>query len=221
MHTGRLSLAVTDSLCHTRTSTGTRESDRCALSRLRLRLFAPVSVHVCESQSIRGSALIYHETSHTMEGRWDLNQKFPVVTSHRHDVGGIWARGWSGSFPFLLSSRKGSLRGGLRPRPHLIIVMGPPLETLRTPSVNWTTLDGEPGTRERQFTVPVMITEELAERITKRLPNTRFKSVDEYLTYIAEGVLTELESQERPVEDPFTKEDQAAVERKLRELGYL
>jgi hypothetical protein len=66
-----------------------------------------------------------------------------------------------------------------------------------------------------------MITEELAERITKRLPNTRFKSVDEYLTYIAEGVLTELESQERPVEDPFTKEDQAAVERKLRELGYL
>jgi hypothetical protein len=66
-----------------------------------------------------------------------------------------------------------------------------------------------------------MITDELAQRIAKRLPKTRFKSVDEYLTYIAEGVLAELEAQERPAETPFTEEDQAAVERKLRELGYL
>jgi hypothetical protein len=61
--------------------------------------------------------------------------------------------------------------------------------------------------------------------VENRLPDSGFKSVDEYVSYVVDAVLKEVEGEggSRPQSQPsaFTKEDQEAVEQKLRELGYL
>jgi hypothetical protein len=65
----------------------------------------------------------------------------------------------------------------------------------------------------------------LVTRIKRRLGNSDFSSVDEYVAYVVDQVLTELESnsgQDKPKgENVFSKEDQENVEQRLRDLGYL
>ncbi len=73
-------------------------------------------------------------------------------------------------------------------------------------------------------TATVRISRSLADRISKRLSKTDFKSVDEYVNYVVEQVLADLEG-EAPTqgtdENAYSKEDQATVEQRLRDLGYL
>lgn len=73
--------------------------------------------------------------------------------------------------------------------------------------------------------VAVMIPKALASRITNRLGSTDFKSVDEYVGYVLDQVLAELEGGDSAAaksgENVFSKEDQASVEQRLRDLGYM
>ncbi|HUI86646.1 MAG TPA: hypothetical protein VLY21_05795 [Nitrososphaerales archaeon] len=73
--------------------------------------------------------------------------------------------------------------------------------------------------------VAVKIPNALASRITRRLSNSDFKTIDEYVAFVLDQVLTELEGNEpganRNAENVFSKEDQASVEQRLRDLGYM
>ncbi len=70
----------------------------------------------------------------------------------------------------------------------------------------------------------VQIPKTLADRIQQRLSKTDFKTVDDYVSYVVEQVLVELEGSEvKEVgrDNAFSKEDQESVEQRLRDLGYL
>ena len=66
---------------------------------------------------------------------------------------------------------------------------------------------------------------QLAARITRRLATSDFKSLDEYVSFVLDQVLTELEGNQpgsgKSAENVFSKEDQALVEQRLRDLGYM
>ncbi|HIP63132.1 MAG TPA: CopG family transcriptional regulator [Archaeoglobus profundus] len=64
----------------------------------------------------------------------------------------------------------------------------------------------------------IKIPAELYEKIERRVKNTEFKSVDEYVTYVLREVLASLEEEEEQV---FTKEEEEKVKERLRALGYL
>ncbi|HIP25441.1 MAG TPA: CopG family transcriptional regulator [Archaeoglobus profundus] len=64
----------------------------------------------------------------------------------------------------------------------------------------------------------VKIPAELYEKIEKRIKNTEFNSVDEYVTYVLREVLASLEEEEEQV---FSKEEEEKVKERLRALGYL
>jgi hypothetical protein len=74
-------------------------------------------------------------------------------------------------------------------------------------------------------TVGVRIPKATAERVSKRLSDSGFRTVDEYVGYVVDMVLNEVEggpkTSDAPSPESFTKEDQEAVEQKLKELGYL
>ena len=73
--------------------------------------------------------------------------------------------------------------------------------------------------------VSVKLPKATAERVSKRLADSGFSSIDEYVAYVVDMVLNEVEGGAKPSEaaspESFTKEDQEAVEQKLKELGYL
>jgi Arc/MetJ-type ribon-helix-helix transcriptional regulator len=78
----------------------------------------------------------------------------------------------------------------------------------------------QPGEDAVQVSIPAS----LADRVRRRLPKSEFKSVDEYVAFVVEQVLTEVEGNEAAKEAPkeaFSKEDQASVEQRLRDLGYM
>ena len=78
---------------------------------------------------------------------------------------------------------------------------------------------------EQGDTIAVKIPSQLAERVKKRLAGSDFKTVDDYVAYVVDQVLTELEGgstqEARQGENVFSKEDQASVEQRLRDLGYM
>ncbi len=90
----------------------------------------------------------------------------------------------------------------------------------------------------------VLIPKATAERIRKRLPKSDFKTVDEYVSYVMEQVLDDIEKREKEEEEGkakknlnrwnrkedeeereasnvFSKEDEENVEQRLKDLGYL
>ncbi len=77
----------------------------------------------------------------------------------------------------------------------------------------------------------VMIPESLAGRIEKRLPSTEFKTVNQYVIYVLQEVLNELEAQEKDKEMEmirdqrdnivFSEEEEEQVKERLKDLGYL
>lgn len=72
-------------------------------------------------------------------------------------------------------------------------------------------------------TTVVKIPSGLASRISARLPKSDFQSVDDYVSYVVEQVLNELEkgSTQQKADTVFSKEDQENVEQRLRDLGYM
>ncbi len=87
--------------------------------------------------------------------------------------------------------------------------------------------DSAQQTAELKEILSVPLPKELYLKIEKRLAKTEFKSVGEYVTYVLEQVLLELETsdsarlQKEQIDNPFSKQDQESVEQKLRDLGYL
>lgn len=69
----------------------------------------------------------------------------------------------------------------------------------------------------------VRLPKSLVERVSRRLSVSNFKSTDEYIAYVVDQVLNELEEKERnenkaPV---FSKKDQEDIEQRLKDLGYM
>ena len=94
-------------------------------------------------------------------------------------------------------------------------------------------VSGSPSSSsERSRTIAtsaVHIPSNLVDRISARLPKTDFKSVDDYVSYVLNEVLDELETSDQTKPESskaapsevFTKEDQEDVEQRLKDLGYM
>ncbi len=67
--------------------------------------------------------------------------------------------------------------------------------------------------QKTSVTVPV----DLFEAIAARVETTEFESVEEYVAF----VLRELLRDETPEEPQLSEQDEAEVQRKLRDLGYM
>ncbi len=76
---------------------------------------------------------------------------------------------------------------------------------------------------DRQERTIVSLPTVLVQRVKKRLGNSNFKSVDDYVAYVVEQMLNELEPTEnsKTNEAVFSKKDQEDIEQRLRDLGYL
>lgn len=68
-----------------------------------------------------------------------------------------------------------------------------------------------------QESITVFISAQLYGRLEKRVGDTGFSSVDEYVTFVLEEVLKE----EGGEGTAFTKEEEEEVKKRLRALGYL
>lgn len=69
---------------------------------------------------------------------------------------------------------------------------------------------------ERKFT-SVSLPTKLIGKIKKRIKNTGFTSVSSYVGYI----LRTIEAEGMRVKEPFTKEDEKRLKKRLKALGYL
>lgn len=65
----------------------------------------------------------------------------------------------------------------------------------------------------------VKIPKKTYRRIKKRIADTGFTSVSEYVGYVLNEVLDNLEEEEH--EENFSKEEEEKVKERLRALGYL
>jgi hypothetical protein len=73
-----------------------------------------------------------------------------------------------------------------------------------------------------ESTEAVYLSKTLIDRIQRRLSQTDFKSVDEYIAYVLDNVLKELEESSAPQKEKvFSKEEEEGVEDRLRNLGYM
>jgi len=71
---------------------------------------------------------------------------------------------------------------------------------------------------EKEKLTGISIPASLVEKIEKRVKETEFDSVSDYISYVLREVLSEEEGEE---EQTFTKEDEEKVKERLRALGYL
>ncbi len=67
----------------------------------------------------------------------------------------------------------------------------------------------------------VRIPVSLYARIERRLPNTDFKSVADYVSYLIREVLNNIERDEKKDKKDFTPEEEREIEDRLRKLGYI
>ncbi|MBD3259842.1 CopG family transcriptional regulator [Candidatus Woesearchaeota archaeon] len=68
----------------------------------------------------------------------------------------------------------------------------------------------------------IEIKDEFIKKIENRIKQTdEFKSVEEYVNYIIEQVVSKLENKKEESKPVFSKEDEEKVKDKLRGLGYL
>jgi len=62
----------------------------------------------------------------------------------------------------------------------------------------------------------VKIPKRLIEAIEERVVETEFESVEDYVTFVLEEILGDVDE-----EEVFSEEDEAKVKERLRALGYL
>jgi Arc/MetJ-type ribon-helix-helix transcriptional regulator len=68
----------------------------------------------------------------------------------------------------------------------------------------------------------IHLPKELAERIRRRLDKSDFKNMDDYVAYVLDQILDEIEGIKSPkTEEVFSKKEQGDVEEHLRSLGYM
>ena len=65
----------------------------------------------------------------------------------------------------------------------------------------------------------VRVPKKVIQMIEGRLPQTDFKSVDEYVAFVLEEVIKEVSGNEP--EAVYSEEDEEKVKERLRALGYL
>jgi DNA polymerase III sliding clamp (beta) subunit (PCNA family) len=70
-------------------------------------------------------------------------------------------------------------------------------------------------------TVNVTIPASLARRIEKILAGSDFKTVDAYIEYVLNQLVTELEGGRQKSKEAFSEKEQETVEDRLRNLGYM
>jgi Arc/MetJ-type ribon-helix-helix transcriptional regulator len=70
-------------------------------------------------------------------------------------------------------------------------------------------------------TIKVSVKKPLAKRLHKRLKDTEFKTLSEYVNFILEEVINSLEEQEAEEDIEYTEEEEEKVKQRLRDLGYL
>ena len=69
-------------------------------------------------------------------------------------------------------------------------------------------------------TIKVSLKRPLAKKLRRRLKETEFKTLSEYVNFILEEVISSLEEQED--EDiEYTEEEEEKVKQRLKDLGYL
>jgi len=68
----------------------------------------------------------------------------------------------------------------------------------------------------------IHLPKELAERIQRRLKESDFKNMDDYVAYVLSQILDEIEGASTPkTQEVFSKKEQGDVEDHLRSLGYM
>jgi len=71
-------------------------------------------------------------------------------------------------------------------------------------------------------TTTIHLPKELAERIQRRLKESDFKNMDDYIAYVLSQILDEIEgTSSEKSKEVFTKKEQGDVEEHLRSLGYM
>ena len=65
----------------------------------------------------------------------------------------------------------------------------------------------------------VSIPKPLYEKIKKRIKDTGFTSVSDYVTYVLREILASLDEVEK--QEPFSKEEEEKIKERLRALGYI
>ena len=71
----------------------------------------------------------------------------------------------------------------------------------------------------RDETEAIALPVRIVERVEDRLPRTEFDSTAEYVTYVMEEVLYQVEAETD--DEEFEAVDEAEVEDRLKSLGYL
>ncbi|MGQ4832795.1 MAG: CopG family transcriptional regulator [Candidatus Asgardarchaeia archaeon] len=72
--------------------------------------------------------------------------------------------------------------------------------------------------KKRKFTT-ISIPVPLYEKVKKLIKGTGFTSVSDYVTFILREILASVEEDLK--KEPFTKEDEERIKRRLKALGYL
>ena len=65
----------------------------------------------------------------------------------------------------------------------------------------------------------VSIPKQLAEKVRKRIANTGFNSLSDYVTFVLREIISE--GKEKQKKEAFSKSDEERVKRRLKSLGYL
>ena len=69
--------------------------------------------------------------------------------------------------------------------------------------------------------VKISVKKSLALKLKKRMKDTDFKTLSEYVNFILEEVLSSLEEQDDEGDVEYSEEDEEKVKQRLRDLGYL
>ena len=72
--------------------------------------------------------------------------------------------------------------------------------------------------KKRKFTT-ISIPVPLYEKVKKLIKGTGFTSVSDYVTFILREIIASVEEDLK--KEPFTKEDEERIKRRLKALGYL
>ena len=68
----------------------------------------------------------------------------------------------------------------------------------------------------------IKIPEEIYEKLMKRVEDSEFSKVDDYIKYILEQVIERLETEKQEdCSEEYSEEDEEKVKARLRSLGYL
>ena len=72
-----------------------------------------------------------------------------------------------------------------------------------------------------ESTVKVPIKKAVATKLRRRMKETDFNTLSEYVNFILQEVITSLEEQDDEDSDEYSEEEEEKMKQRLRDLGYL